>query len=202
MQSRGNKTSHQIPSRSQVSNTDNKGQKIGGYQLDERIGKGGMGLVFKAKQTSTDRWVALKVLSPKLSKNQIYTSRFLREAQSAGKLNHANIVSAIDAGQADGYFYFAMELVEGETLKASIKRQGFLDERRALEITYYIAHGLEHAHLNGLIHRDIKPDNILLDNDGIPKLADFGLAKAPDDTTVTQAGTIIGTPDYISPEQA
>ncbi len=181
---------------------DNRVKKIGGYQLDDRIGKGGMGLVFKAKQISTDRWVALKVLSPKLSKNQIFTKRFLREAQSAGKLNHANIVSAIDVGQAEGYFYFAMELVEGETMKAAIKRQGFLDERRALEIIYYIAHGLEHAHKNGLIHRDIKPDNILLNNDGIPKLADFGLAKAPDDTTVTQAGTIIGTPDYISPEQA
>lgn len=202
MHPEGLKHSFPFSARSHVSNAENKGQKIGGYLLDERIGKGGMGLVFKAKQLSTDRWVALKVLSPKLSKNQIYTSRFLREAQSAGKLNHANIVSAIDVGQADGYFYFAMELVEGETLKAAIKRQGFLDERRALEITYYIAHGLEHAHINGLIHRDIKPDNILLDNEGIPKLADFGLAKAPDDTTVTLAGTIIGTPDYISPEQA
>ena len=178
-------------------------KQIGGYRIEEKIGQGGMGVVFKATQLSMDRVVALKILPPKHSKNELFTKRFLREAQSAGRLHHPNIVSAFEAGKSpEGYFYFAMEYVEGEALKALIKRLGPVNESRATEIVLDVARGLEHADKNGLIHRDVKPDNVLLATDGMVKLADFGLAKAPEDTTVTQMGTVVGSPAYMSPEQA
>lgn len=178
-------------------------KRIGGYRLEQRIGQGAMGVVFKATQLSMDRSVALKILPPKLAQKEAFTKRFIREAQSAGKLLHPNIVAAYEAGKSpEGYFFFAMEFVDGESLKQLIKRNGPLAEQRAVEVTLGVARGLAHAEKAGLIHRDVKPDNILIAKDGAPKLADFGLAKAPEDTSLTQMGGVVGTPAYISPEQA
>jgi serine/threonine-protein kinase len=182
--------------------SDSKASNIGGFELLATLGKGGMGVVFKARQVSMDRIVALKVLPPNLAKNEAYVQRFLREARSAAKLNHPNIVQGIDVGQAEGHYYFAMEFVDGSTVKEMIKQQGRLDEKTALNIVGAIARGLEHAHEHGIIHRDIKPDNIMVTRDGSVKLADLGLARTtekPD--TLTIEGTALGTPYYMAPEQ-
>ena len=177
---------------------------LAGFEIIERIGRGGMGAVFKARQISMQRIVALKVLSPKLVENQAYVERFLREARAAARLDHPNIVRGIDAGHDQGYYYLAMEFVEGETLRKQLKRVGKLDEPAALNITIQIASALQHAHESGgIVHRDVKPDNILLTPDGTTKLADLGLAKSvEDDAGLTRIGSAIGTPHYLSPEQA
>ncbi|HUT35071.1 MAG TPA: protein kinase [Planctomycetota bacterium] len=177
--------------------------RIGKYHLIARIGQGGMGTVYKAKQESLDKIVALKVMAPSLARQRDFVVRFIREAQASGKLNHPNVVLAIDAGEADGYYYFAMEFVDGESLMHVLEREGKVPERRALEITAAVAAGLGHAHDNGIVHRDIKPANIFLTRDGTPKLGDLGLAKEiRTDKSLTQAGIPVGTPYYISPEQA
>ncbi len=179
------------------------GKRVGGYEILSKLGQGGMGAVFKARQVSMDRVVALKILPPRLAKNPEYVERFFREARSAAKLNHRNIVQAIDAGEADGYYYFAMEYVDGRPVSALLKGGEPLPEKQALEITRDVARALAHAHEAGIIHRDIKPANILVASDGTVKLADLGLARetASAETSITQAGLALGTPDYISPEQ-
>ena len=175
---------------------------IGQYKLIARVGQGGMGTVYKAKQESLDKIVAVKVLAPALARKSDFVERFVREAQASGRLNHPNIVLGIDAGEAGGYYYFAMEFVDGESLKAVLAREGKLPERRALEIAAAMAAALEHACEHRIVHRDIKPGNILLTADGTPKLADLGLAKeVRTDHSITQAGIPVGTPYYISPEQ-
>lgn len=177
--------------------------RIGKYQLLARIGQGGMGTVYKARQESLDKIVALKVMAPSLARQRDFVERFIREAQASGRLNHPNVVQAIDAGEADGYYYFAMEFVDGESLREVLERDGKLPERRALEITAAVAAGLEHAHANNIVHRDIKPANIFLTREGLPKLGDLGLAKEiRSNKALTQAGIPVGTPYYISPEQA
>jgi serine/threonine protein kinase len=179
------------------------GRTVGGFEILARLGQGAMGAVFKARQVSVDRVVALKVLPQRFSKDKAYVVRFLREARAAAKLNHPHVVQGIDAGYADGYHYFAMEYVEGQSLQQVLRAEGRLAERRALELVRRIAGALAFAHDAGLIHRDVKPDNILLASDGTPKLADLGLAREAqrNDSSVTQIGTAIGTPDYIAPEQ-
>lgn len=177
--------------------------KLPGYEIVEKIGQGGMGAVYKARQTSMNRVVALKILPPKLAKIDRFVKRFIREAQSAGKLDHRNIVRGVDVGQAEGLYYFAMEFVEGDTLRKIIKTQGKIGEEQAADIVLQIARGLEHAHEQKIVHRDIKPDNIMLTNDGVAKLTDLGLAKSTTgETDITVAGATYGTPDYVSPEQA
>jgi len=162
-----------------------------------------MGAVFKARQEAFGRLVALKILPQSLARNPAFLERFLREARAAARLSDPNIVQAIDAGEANGYYYFAMELVDGQSLAALLARQTRLPERRALEITRDLARALQHAHREGIIHRDVKPANILLGNDGTTKLADLGLAREAQQakSDVTHAGDTMGTPDYISPEQ-
>jgi hypothetical protein len=180
------------------------GKKLGGYEIIEQIGRGAMGTVFKARQLSVDRIVALKVLPPRLTKDPAFVDRFLRESRAAAKLNHPNVVQAIDAGQAGGYYFFAMEYVDGPGIDKVLARSGRLPEQRALEIIRDISHALNYAHTNAqLIHRDIKPSNILLTQDGMAKLADLGLARemADADSSLTKAGVAMGTPNYISPEQ-
>ncbi|HEY3323723.1 MAG TPA: serine/threonine-protein kinase [Planctomycetota bacterium] len=183
-------------------------KRVGDYELLSKLGEGGMGAVYRAKQLSMDRVVALKILAPRMAKNKEFRDRFLREARAVAKLNHEHIVAGIDVGQADGFWYFAMEFVDGESLGQRLTRQGGkLEEEEALRYVRQIALALQHAHENKLLHRDVKPDNVLLDKGGrIAKLADLGLAREsdanPDDVALTQAGQAVGTPFYISPEQA
>jgi serine/threonine-protein kinase len=178
---------------------------VGGYEVGERLGQGAIGAVFRARQVSVDRTVALKILNPRLSRKPEFVARFLREARSAARLSHPNIVQAIDAGQASGYHYFALEFVEGPDLATVLRRDGRLAEPQALQIGRDIARALGYAHRAGLLHRDVKPGNILLAADHTPKLADLGLARETTQdqagTDVTQAGTALGTPDYMAPEQ-
>lgn len=162
-----------------------------------------MGAVFLARQVSLDRKVALKVLAPRFAKNENYVRRFLREAKSAAKLNHPNIVAAIDVGDTNGVKYFVMEYAEGPTVAELLQRGGAMDEKRALAILIPVARALDHALLNGFVHRDIKPANIIVTKEGVPKLCDLGLAKEVEQGTGdTEEGQTMGTPDYISPEQA
>jgi len=158
--------------------------------------------VYKARQVSMDRIVAIKVLRTALSRNEVYLERFFREARAAAKLNHSNIVHAIDAGVAGGYHYFVMEFVDGPTVAERIN-EGPMDEAEALRITHEVAQALSHAQGHGIVHRDVKPENIMLTSDGTVKLADLGLAKSYDtDKSVTVDGRALGTPYYMSPEQA
>ena len=178
--------------------------RIDDYEIQAKLGEGGMGAVFKARQVSLDRIVALKVLAPKLATDASFVSRFLREARATAKLNHPNIVAGIGVGSAGGYHYFAMEFIEGESLKKRLEANGCLPEAEVLRIGAAMASALAHAHAAGIVHRDVKPDNIMMARDGTPKLADLGLAKAEnvEDASLTQAGTALGTPHYMAPEQA
>jgi|GEM_PF-546908 len=179
-------------------------REIGGFELIKKIGQGAMGTVFKARQKSLDRIVALKILPPSIAKNTKFIERFQREARSSAKLNHPNIVQGIDVGkdEATGVWYFAMELIDGPTLLHLLDEQRVIPERRALEITRDIARALECAASHSIVHRDIKPDNILMTQTGEAKLADLGLARQiNDDASLTQSGQAIGTPYYMAPEQ-
>jgi hypothetical protein len=179
-------------------------EAIGGYKLISRLGSGSMGQVYKATQVSMARAVALKVIPDRLTNNAFFTKRFVAEARAAGRLVHPHVVGCYDVGQADGYWYMALEFVGGGDAAALAKQQGGkLPETRALEIIRDCAAGLKAIHLAGLIHRDIKPANILLGERGIAKLGDLGLARGSDEEEglIAHGGTV-GTPAYISPEQA
>jgi serine/threonine protein kinase len=186
----------------QVGDANRKFQ-IPGYQMIQKLGKGSMGIVFKAKQISVDRVVAIKILLDPLAQNKEFIKRFEREAMIAAKLSHNNVVNAIDAGQIDGHYYFVMEYVEGPTIKDYLDKNKTFDEKEALRITLAIAEALKHAAHRGLIHRDIKPENVILTRQGEVKLADLGLARLTGDEKwgLSEAGMAIGTPYYISPEQ-
>ncbi len=177
--------------------------QIPGYQMLQKLGKGSMGVVYKAKQQSVDRVVAIKILLEPLAQNKEFIKRFEREAMIAAKLSHNNVVNAIDAGVIDGHYYFVMEYVEGPTIKDFLDKNKTFDEKEALRITLAIAEALKHAAQRGLIHRDIKPENVILTKEGEVKLADLGLARLTDDDkwVLSEAGMAIGTPYYISPEQ-
>jgi eukaryotic-like serine/threonine-protein kinase len=177
--------------------------EIPGYQIIEKLGKGSMGIVYKARQQSVDRVVALKILLEVLAQNKEFIKRFDREAKIAAKLSHNNIVNAIDAGEVNGVHFFVMEYVEGGTIKDEIEKRKVFEEKEALHTILAVAEALQHAHSRGLIHRDIKPENIILTKDGHVKLADLGLARltADEKWSMAEAGMAIGTPYYISPEQ-
>jgi serine/threonine-protein kinase len=179
---------------------------IQGYKIISKIGQGAMGSIYKALQISMDRIVAIKVLAPKYSQNEKFRDRFMREARAVARLNHPNIIQGIDVGDSSGVHYFAMEYIDGPTVGELLKRGGALDERRALNIVTQIARALQHAFNHGIIHRDIKPDNIMLTREGVAKLCDLGLAKVAEprdnDAAGTRPGASMGTPYYIAPEQA
>ncbi len=179
--------------------------KLGKYKILKELGRGGMGKVFLAEDTLAGRQVALKVLSKKLAENRDFISRFRREAKATGKLNHQNIVAAFDAGEDQGRHYYAMEYCAGKPLSQLLKSVKFLPWQRAVSIVTQVAEGLKHAHENGVLHRDIKPDNIFLTTNDTAKILDLGLSKDVEDpgsSFHTQSGNAVGTPHYMSPEQA
>ena len=193
--------------KSQVEDRD--GSQIPGYQLICRVGKGAMATVYKARQISLDRIVAIKVLPKRMSESREFVERFYKEGKAAARLSHNNIVQAIDVGYSPkGYHYFVMEYVEGKTLYDMMlpppQGEGHrFSEAEALDIAIQMADALAHSHERSLIHRDVKPKNILLTPGGVAKLTDLGLARASDDreTAQLEAGKAYGTPYYISPEQ-
>ncbi len=178
-------------------------RQIPGYQMLSKLGAGAMATVYKAKQLSLDRIVAIKVLPQKHSNDPNFIQRFYDEGKAAAKLNHPNIVGAYDVGQAGEYHYFVMEYVDGRTVYDDIASKGAYREAEALKITTKVAEALSHAHDQGFIHRDVKPKNIMITSDGTVKLADMGLARAVSDREAAEAeaGKAYGTPYYISPEQ-
>ena len=180
-----------------------RGQQIPGYQLLKKLGAGAMATVFMAKQISLDRTVAIKVLPRKLSESAEYVKMFYKEGKAAAKLNHPNIVQAIDVGESGGYHYFVMEYVEGHTLFDELAEGKVFTEAEALTVIILVARALEHAHGQDLIHRDVKPKNIMITPSGLVKLADMGLARSAADVEAAkaEAGRAFGTPYYISPEQ-
>ena len=177
--------------------------RIPGYKILGKLGMGAMAIVYKAKQLSLNRPVAIKVLPKRFSENPEYVERFYKEGQAAAKLNHTNIVQAYDVGEAGGYYYFVMEYVEGKTIYDELSAGKIYSEKEALDIIIQVAHALEHAHARGLIHRDIKPKNIMTTVNGKVKLADMGLARETADIEAaeSEAGKAYGTPYYIAPEQ-
>ncbi len=189
--------------RIRLKETKTEPHQIPGYKIQGRIGAGAMAVVYKATQLSLNRTVAIKILPKRFSENPEYVQRFYKEGQAAGKLNHNNIVQAIDVGEAGGYHYFVMEYVEGRTVADDIAAGKIFDEKEALDIIIQVAHALAHAHANGLIHRDVKPKNIMISNDSVVKLADMGLAREMTDIKLAEneAGKAYGTPFYIAPEQ-
>jgi eukaryotic-like serine/threonine-protein kinase len=179
------------------------GEKIAErYEVEELVGHGGMSSVYKAQDTLLERHVALKILHEQYSADDDFVERFKREARSVAQLQHPNIVTVIDRGEEDGCQYIVFEYIDGENLKERVVREGRLDVREALEIAVEVAHGLAFAHEQGLIHRDVKPQNILLNGDGRAKVTDFGIARSLDVDGMTQTGTVLGTSNYIAPEQA
>jgi len=183
--------------------------QIPGYQLLGKVGRGAMATVYKARQVSLDRIVAVKVLPKKMSENKEFVDRFYMEGKAAARLAHPNIVQAIDVGSTpDNYHYFVMEYIEGKTLydimqPPPVGENHSFSEDEALDITAQICDALAHAHERGLIHRDVKPKNIILTPEGVAKLTDLGLARDQDDKELaeSEAGKAYGTPYYISPEQ-
>ncbi len=173
---------------------------FGNYNVLEEIARGGMGIVFRAKQQGFDRDVALKVLKRDRINSEESLQRFFREARLAGQLNHPNIVAVYEVGECEGEPYFAMAYVKGRSLE-EVLRNDSLPKNRALELMETIANTIHYAHEQEIVHRDLKPGNILIDEDGRPRLTDFGLAKHLDGQSLTQSGIDIGTPHYMSPEQ-
>ncbi|MBO4415425.1 MAG: Stk1 family PASTA domain-containing Ser/Thr kinase [Lachnospiraceae bacterium] len=170
------------------------------YEIIDKVGSGGMADVYKAKCHRLNRYVAIKILKPEFSSDQNFVEKFRAEAQSVAGLSHPNIVSVYDVGDDDGLHYIVMELVEGITLKRFIERRGKLDIKEAVGIAIQIAQGMEAAHSHHIIHRDIKPQNIIISREGKVKVADFGIAKAATSNTISQ--NAIGSVHYLSPEQA
>jgi serine/threonine protein kinase/formylglycine-generating enzyme required for sulfatase activity len=192
------------------------GSTLGGYRLGAVLGSGGMGVVFRAVALATDRPVAIKVLPPGLHLRPQAVERFQREARAAARLSHPNIVPVLDFGREEGCYFYAMELIDGPSLAELLeaRRAGqssvrgrretldLTDPRACADVAALLADALEHAHQNGVLHRDVKPHNVLIDPRGTPRLVDFGLARDAEASGITREGEIAGTPHYMSPEQA
>jgi serine/threonine-protein kinase len=181
-------------------------QEVAGrYRLDSRLGAGGMSTVFMALDTVLERPVAVKLLAEHLADDEAFVARFRREALAAARLQHPNIVQVFDSGldEPSGRHYIVMEYVEGPSCADLIRDHGVLDIDQAVHIVRDACHGLDYAHRAGVVHRDVKPGNLLISKDtGAAKLADFGIAKAAEQTRITQVGSVLGTAAYLSPEQA
>jgi serine/threonine-protein kinase len=184
------------------------GSQIAGYQLVEQIGRGGMAVVYRARDTRLDRWVALKILAPDLARDEVFRQRFIRESRAAAAVDHPNIIPIFDAGEAGGVLFIAMRYVGGQDVRALLDRFGALPAGRAAGIVAQVASALDAAHACGLVHRDVKPANMLL-NDPAERgtadhvyLSDFGVSKRSEATSnLTQTGQLVGTLNYLAPEQ-
>jgi eukaryotic-like serine/threonine-protein kinase len=174
----------------------------GRYRTEDVLGRGGMASVYLARDAELDRRVAVKVLAEHLADTPGFRERFLREAKLAAQLSHPNIVQVFDVGEEDGRPFIVMECVEGSTLAKELDERGPLDPPEVVDLALQVCGALEHAHAAGLVHRDIKPQNLLLRPDGTVKIADFGIARAAETTKLTQAGSVMGTAAYLAPEQA
>ncbi|MGN1383535.1 MAG: Stk1 family PASTA domain-containing Ser/Thr kinase [Eubacterium sp.] len=175
---------------------------VGRYELVEKIGEGGMAVVYKAKDRLLNRFVAVKILRPECTKDAQFVDSFRAESQAAAGLQHPNIISVYDVGREGNIHFIVMELIEGKSLSEVIKEQAPMDYREVVRITKQVASALSVAHKHNIIHRDIKPHNIMMTTDGMAKLGDFGIAKALSDSTMEETSKIIGSVHYISPEQA
>lgn len=173
-----------------------------GIVILEKLGTGAVGTVYLARHEALGRLVAVKVLRRELAGNRLYLERLRREARLSVRLDHPNIVKGFDLGDADGVPFFIMEFVDGKSLRTILKERGHLEEDEVLEYGLQLSRALDHAYRHGVVHRDVKPGNVLLSRDGTLKIADLGLARRPDDSSVTRDGVTLGTPHYISPEQA
>jgi tRNA A-37 threonylcarbamoyl transferase component Bud32 len=179
------------------------GETIAGrYEVEELVGHGGMSSVYKAHDALLERNVALKILHEQYNADEEFVERFKREARSVAQLQHPNIVTVIDRGEEDGRQYIVFEYIDGENLKELVVKRGRLDVREALEIAVEVARALAFAHGHGLVHRDVKPQNVLLNGDGRAKVTDFGIARSVDVEGMTSTGMVLGTSNYIAPEQA
>jgi serine/threonine-protein kinase len=172
----------------------------GRYVVERELGRGGMATVVLARDETLDRAVAVKLLADHAASDEELRERFLREGRFAAQLAHANVVAVYDTGEADGTPYIVMECVEGESLAEVVARRGPLRSAEAAELGRQACAGLGHAHARGLVHRDVKPQNLLLRDDGTLKVADFGIARSGGGATITQAGTLLGTAAYMAPE--
>ena len=174
----------------------------GRYELLEKIGDGGMAVVYKGKDKLLNRYIAVKILRPEFTKDATFVENFKRESQAAAGLSHPNIVGVYDVGREGNINYIVMELIEGKTLNKIIEEEAPMDYRKVIDISKQVASALRVAHKNKIIHRDVKPHNIMITNDGVVKLADFGIARAVNDATLSTGSKIVGSVHYFSPEQA
>ena len=174
----------------------------GRYELLEKIGDGGMAVVYKGKDKLLNRFIAVKILRPEFTKDATFVENFKRESQAAAGLSHPNIVGVYDVGREGNINYIVMELIEGDTLNKIIEREAPMDYRKVIDISKQVAAALRVAHKNKIIHRDVKPHNIMITEDGVAKLADFGIARAVNDATLSTGSKIVGSVHYFSPEQA
>lgn len=171
------------------------------FRVETLLGRGGMGSVYKAKELTLDRYVALKIVPDSRRTNAQFVERFRREARIAARLRHPRIVSVHDVGTLEGFPYFSMDYIEGGTLRAVVERRGSLPAEDAISIVVEICRAVGHAHSKGVIHRDLKPENVMIDTEGDVFVMDFGLARATEERALTASGVIMGTPFYMSPEQ-
>ena len=174
----------------------------GRYELLEKIGDGGMAVVYKGRDKLLNRFIAVKILRPEFTKDATFVENFKRESQAAAGLTHPNIVGVYDVGREGNINYIVMELIEGKTLNEVIEEEAPMDYRKVIDISKQVAAALRVAHKNKIIHRDVKPHNIMITNDGVVKLADFGIARAVNDATLSTGSKIVGSVHYFSPEQA